>query len=403
MDQTRARGGPGPVPTWMEIQGLPEESLRATVTGLGIEILGALCARAEPPTVRVRLCSLSARKFTYTMYAELCQYMESCRAGRGSERTVVAGRGKTAEGRPGGVVRIKVKEEEGSLGPPEGRDPEHVIRDNQIGRFPCSSCSHSFTNEAALKTHTKKHRPDSREKEYKFTEYPFHAHNQSHLVRRAEIPTKTSYACTECGKEFDNASHRNIHMLLHNRDRPHKCSLCGKAFVQSSPYRIHMRRHMGERPYSCELCPKTFSNRSDLIRHLRVHTGEKPYTCSVCGKGFNQSTSQQIHMRIHTGERPYICSECGKAFGHPSSFRKHVKIHNQAAEALLPLGKNKMAGCNKNMPNNDNQSQKVTKETQPLCRLSPKFVRPHRASGMCAEKVNNCTFSSEEGDLCFTI
>ena len=278
-----------------------------------------------------------------------------------------------------------------------------MIRDNQIGRFPCSSCSHSFTTEAALKTHTKKHRPDSREKEYKGTEYPFHAHNQSHLVRHAEIPTKMSYACTECGKEFDTASHRNIHMLLHSRDRPHKCSLCGKAFAQTSPYRIHMRRHMGERPCSCELCPKTFSNRSDLIRHLRIHTGEKPYTCSVCGKGFNQSTSQQIHMRIHTGERPYICSECGKAFGHPSSFRKHVKIHNQAAEALLPVGKSKMAGCNKNMPNNDNRSQKVTEETQPLCRLSPKSVRPHRASGMCAEKDNNCTFSSEEGDLCFTI
>ena len=99
------------------------------VTELGIEIFGALCARAEPPTVRDQLCSLSARKFTFTMYAELCRYMESCRAGRGSERTVVAGRGKTAEGGPGGVVRIKVKEEEeeeeGSLSPPEGRDPDY--------------------------------------------------------------------------------------------------------------------------------------------------------------------------------------------------------------------------------------------------------------------------------------
>ena len=109
MARTGGRGDLGPVPTWMEIQGLSEESLRAAVTGLGIEILGALCARAEPPTVRDQLCSLAARRFTYTMYVELCRYMESCRAGRGSERTVVAGRGKTAEGRPGGVVQIKVE------------------------------------------------------------------------------------------------------------------------------------------------------------------------------------------------------------------------------------------------------------------------------------------------------
>uniref|UniRef100_A0A8C4QIQ4 C2H2-type domain-containing protein n=1 Tax=Eptatretus burgeri TaxID=7764 RepID=A0A8C4QIQ4_EPTBU len=97
MDSRRDRGGVGLVPAWLEIQGLSEESLRAAVTGLGIEILGALCARAEPPTVRVRLCCLAARKFTYTMYVELCRYMESCRAGRGSELTVVAGRGKPVE------------------------------------------------------------------------------------------------------------------------------------------------------------------------------------------------------------------------------------------------------------------------------------------------------------------
>ena len=121
-----AHGGLGLnlVPAWLDIQGLTEESLRTAVKEMGIEILGALCARAEPDAVRVRLCSLVTQKFTYTMYAELCCFMESCRAGRGSERTVVAGRGKTAEGRPGGVVQIKV-EEGGSLGPPLGRDPEH--------------------------------------------------------------------------------------------------------------------------------------------------------------------------------------------------------------------------------------------------------------------------------------
>uniref|UniRef100_A0A8C4QHC6 HTH CENPB-type domain-containing protein n=1 Tax=Eptatretus burgeri TaxID=7764 RepID=A0A8C4QHC6_EPTBU len=180
------RGGPGLVPAWMEIQGLSEESLRAAVTGLGIEILGALCARAEPPTVRVRLCSLSARRFTYTMYVELCRYMESCRAGRGSERTVVPGRGKTAEGGPGGVVRIKVKEEEGSLGPPEGRDPEHEMCDDHR-KFPCSSCSRSFTLEAALKMHMKKHRPDYREKEPKRTELKASAGHESNGKRQKKV------------------------------------------------------------------------------------------------------------------------------------------------------------------------------------------------------------------------
>ena len=113
MDEMRARGDLGLVPTWMEVQGLSEESLRAAVTGLGIEILGALCARAEPPTVRVQFCSLAARKFPYTMYVELCRYMESCRAGRGSET-----------GGPAGHLRIKVEDSD-SVGPEDDRrDPE---------------------------------------------------------------------------------------------------------------------------------------------------------------------------------------------------------------------------------------------------------------------------------------
>ena len=120
MESRRVRGDLGPVPTWMEIQGLSEESLRAAVTGLGVEILGALCARAEPPTVWVRLCSLSARRFTYTMYVELCRYMESCRAGRGSERIVVPRRGEDVEEPegPGGVHRVRIEDKD-SIGPQE--------------------------------------------------------------------------------------------------------------------------------------------------------------------------------------------------------------------------------------------------------------------------------------------
>ena len=122
-----SRGVLGPVPTWLEIQGLSEESLRAAVTELGIEILGALCARAEPAPVRIRLCSLATLKFTFTMYAELCRYMESCRAGRASERTVVPRLGKDAEEtrQHVGVLLIKAKDED-SVGPEDrGKDRVH--------------------------------------------------------------------------------------------------------------------------------------------------------------------------------------------------------------------------------------------------------------------------------------
>ena len=119
MDSRRARRGVGVVPAWLEIQGLSEDSLRATVTGLGIEILGGLCARAEPVTVRARFRTLSARTFTYTMYAELCRYMESWLAVGDDEPTV-----EEVEA-PTGLLRIKVEEEEDSACfEEEGKDSE---------------------------------------------------------------------------------------------------------------------------------------------------------------------------------------------------------------------------------------------------------------------------------------
>ena len=122
MERTIGRGGLGELPAWLEMQGLTEESLRAAVTGLGVEIVGGLCARAEPNPVRVRLRALSARKFTCTMYAELCRYMESCCAGRRSGR----GQGDVQErggpsGRPFGVLQ-RVSELGDSVGAQE--DPE---------------------------------------------------------------------------------------------------------------------------------------------------------------------------------------------------------------------------------------------------------------------------------------
>ena len=57
-----------------------------------------------------------------------------------------------------------------------------------------------------------------------------------------------------------------------------------------------------------------------------------------------------------------------------------------------------MVCCNKNMHNNDNQSEKMTKGTQTPRRLRPKSVLSQRAARMCAEKDNDCTLSTEEGD-----
>uniref|UniRef100_UPI00358E225B uncharacterized protein isoform X1 n=1 Tax=Myxine glutinosa TaxID=7769 RepID=UPI00358E225B len=202
MDLTRARYGlgPGPVPgpAWLKNQGLPEESLRAAITGLGIEIFGALCARAEPAPVRDRLCALSARKFPYTMYAELCRYMESVRAGRISERTFVPGCGGKEPGVPvisALVLQIKIEDEYPGLEEDE-RDPEDGKQEKAIAWFCCTLCSHTFNTKDALMRHRKRHQPVSSDE----------ACYETTLVN---------------------------HTLIHAKERPYTCSMCGLCIYNS--------------------------------------------------------------------------------------------------------------------------------------------------------------------------
>uniref|UniRef100_UPI00358E30FE E3 SUMO-protein ligase ZBED1-like n=1 Tax=Myxine glutinosa TaxID=7769 RepID=UPI00358E30FE len=157
MESTSAGDSGIATPEWLESWGLTEESLRAVVTGLGIEIFGALCARAEPAPVRDRLCSLSTRGFTSTMYAELCRYMESCRAGRASPRTVVPGCANGTE-ELAGFVRMKMAHED-CFSLEEGGS--NVDQKRIIGKFVCTSCVRSYTTKATLKMHMKQHRPVS--------------------------------------------------------------------------------------------------------------------------------------------------------------------------------------------------------------------------------------------------
>uniref|UniRef100_A0A8C4PZS8 HTH CENPB-type domain-containing protein n=1 Tax=Eptatretus burgeri TaxID=7764 RepID=A0A8C4PZS8_EPTBU len=114
LNSRRLRGSIRPIPAWLENQGVAAEALQAVITGLGTEILGVLCARAQPTTARVQLCSLAAQTFTTTMYAELCRFMESCSAPQGSEQAIVSRCQKDVEEMGGspGVLEIKVEYED---------------------------------------------------------------------------------------------------------------------------------------------------------------------------------------------------------------------------------------------------------------------------------------------------
>uniref|UniRef100_UPI00358E51E8 uncharacterized protein isoform X1 n=1 Tax=Myxine glutinosa TaxID=7769 RepID=UPI00358E51E8 len=180
MDCARTNSRIGDIPAWLESRGLPEESLRAVVMGLGIEIFGVLCARAEPAPARVRLCSLSTREFTLAMYAKLCCFMESCIARKGSEQLVVPGCDNDSE-KVGRTEVLQVKVEEEYLVDPEeeGSYTEDWRQVELIRKSPCTSGSQSFTTETPLKRNQptstdkkKRRRTDEQKTAYNKLKYP---------------------------------------------------------------------------------------------------------------------------------------------------------------------------------------------------------------------------------------
>ena len=51
-------------------------------------------------------------------------------------------------------------------------------------------------------------------------------------------------------------------------------------------------------PISCSICGSHWRTLSALNIHMRVHNGEKPYKCYICGKGHNQKSQLKVNYNI---------------------------------------------------------------------------------------------------------
>jgi len=55
----------------------------------------------------------------------------------------------------------------------------------------------------------------------------------------------------------------------------HRCNICLREFTRARSLQVHVRIHDTERPYSCNFCEKSFVRKNDCERHERSHSKEE--------------------------------------------------------------------------------------------------------------------------------
>lgn len=113
---------------------------------------------------------------------------------------------------------------------------------------------------------------------------------QQHMRQCHTIKPRTPvFDCSQCDMKFNQIAYLWRHVSSSHGDSMHslmrKCEICGKE-VQRQSIQMHMRVHNGERPFKCEKCDRAFTSPSNLRFHLWQHSETKQYYCNICDKSF---------------------------------------------------------------------------------------------------------------------
>jgi len=169
-----------------------------------------------------------------------------------------------------------------------------------------------------------------------------------HNYKVHEIQLDTEYTCSQCGVSCANLPGLKAHTRAHLAKK-FLCANCNKSFLILSQLKDHVDRAVCmEETRKCQHCEKVFSTKHRLELHLRVHNNDKPYECNICKKAFTQTRSLKEHLLTHKSERQFKCQFCDKKFVQ----KNHLKYHltSQHSQNVSDLTKHTCQTCGKAFP-----------------------------------------------------
>ncbi|KAK7926282.1 hypothetical protein WMY93_008592 [Mugilogobius chulae] len=194
----------------------------------------------------------------------------------------------------------------------------------------CPHCPNVYYDELSLKMHISSiHTSESSNNVPALP--PITVSSQSNEHMQENVNEVRSFKCPEidCGKSFRHRSVLELHMRIHNKDKPYQCKVCGKSFRFSSYLQQHLIIHTGKRPYKCPDCGRAFAFLQNMKTHQKLHQ-EKPFRCTSCHKGYSDETQLRLHMLSHKGDKPHRCNICDKTFGLAYQLLDHMNTHTGA-------------------------------------------------------------------------
>ena len=206
-------------------------------------------------------------------------------------------------------------------------------KDGNEQTFACKLCDASFKKRTLLNQHNYKVHELQLDTEHtcgqcgvSCANLPgLRAHTRAHLAKR--------FLCANCNKSFLILAQLKDHVdkgVCTEKNR--KCSVCNKVFAGKHHLELHMRLHNNERPYECDICKKSFTQNRSLKEHKLTHKSERQFKCQHCDKKFVQKNHLKYHLTSQHSQAvsdipKHTCKTCGKAFPFPYQLKRHAKTH----------------------------------------------------------------------------